>query len=547
MIVNIQKIIFFNKQVDNNLCFNELPKININEKIQNINAEYNKKVNIINNNQKLNEKKKITKIKTLTTKKNNSIINIDKIIKTKKIKIYPTKQQICILDNWFNECTKVYNFCIKKYNKNKSFFEKMDISIKMKIFEELYKNTDKNAPYDVLTDEIRSFLSNLKSCLSNLKNKNITHFELKTKDISKSQSILIPKTAIKLNGVYKSHLGKMKGLEKIKLNLNSINDSRLIYDKREKTYFLCIPQWEIKEVKKTKLRVVSLDPGEKIFMSYFSEIGYGHIGINMRNDILKIEKKIRRYQRILGNRINENKIINNKRRIDHKIDKIKEKYKTKNKKFKLTKIRESYKLKNNKKIQQKINRCYKKIQNKVKELHNKTALYLCKNYDRILIPVFETQNMLRNTNKLKEHLNKIYIEKGKEECKKEVKKIYKKKRLNKRVKFVLNSLSHYKFRMHLAQKCVEYGSEMVEVTEEYTSVTCTNCGTISNSYSKKREKHCCCGYKIDRDINGARNIMLKNIIKVARSGATNLPKECKTVSVMFCDTLSQHVTDCHNK
>ena len=83
------------------------------------------------------------------------------------------------------------------------------------------------------------------------------------------------------------------------------------------------------------------------------------------------------------------------------------------------------------------------------------------------------------------------------------------KRLSKRVKYVLNSLSHYKFRQHLANKCREYGCEMIIVTEEYTSMTCTKCGKISNK-CRSRIKECeNCRYKINRDVNGARNILIK--------------------------------------
>ena len=102
-----------------------------------------------------------------------------------------------------------------------------------------------------------------------------------------------------------------------------------------------------------------------------------------------------------------------------------------------------------------------------------------------MIPVFETQNMLRNKKYTKEYFNNLIQEKGEEECKKEVRQVYKKRRLNRRVKFVLNNLSHYKFRQHLAHKCEEYGSKLHIVTEEYTSKTCTNCGEQSSKYNSK--------------------------------------------------------------
>ena len=116
----------------------------------------------------------------------------------------------------------------------------------------------------------------------------------------------------------------------------------------------------------------------------------------------------------------------------------------------------------------------------------------------------------------KKYFNNLLEEKGEEECKKEIKEITKKRRLNGRVKFVLSQLSHYKFKEHLKKKSIEYGSEIIIVTEEFTSKTCTNCGCQGTSYDKKRIKQCVCGVKIDRDINGARNILIKNIKKVVR-------------------------------
>lgn len=52
------------------------------------------------------------------------------------------------------------------------------------------------------------------------------------------------------------------------------------------------------------------------------------------------------------------------------------------------------------------------------------------------------------------------------------------------------------------------------VTEEYTSKTCGKCGHMSDKY-KNRVKECeKCNNKINRDLNGSRNILLKNIEKV---------------------------------
>jgi len=319
----------------------------------------------------------------------------------------------------------------------------------------------------------------------------------------------------------------MKGMN-LKLNLDDIGDCRLIYDKLYKNYYIAIPYYiEVKENETKNIKVVSIDPGEKIFASFYSEHNYGDIGKNIRNKILPIEKKIRQYQRILSNKQNDNK--NNKKIRNKKKEKIKEKGKQVIEK----EMRANNKLRNKKHIIKKINNCYKKIKNIVKELHNKTAIYLVKNYNKIILPELETQKMVKNIKKDKEYFNKLKKEKGEEESKKEIKRVYKQRRLNKRVKFVLNSISHYKFKLHLIQKCKEYGKELIIVTEENTSKTCTNCGKKSENYSKEREKNCECGYKIDRDINGARNIYIKNINKVVKPRETILPMECNKLFKML--------------
>lgn len=533
---------FFNDLVLNNLISDKNDLIDVNDEEKKINDNFEKQIKKINECDKFDDKKKQIKIKTLTTKKNKAIKNIERTTKTLKIKIYLNNKQKTILNNWFNECIRVYDFCVRKYNYDKSYFINMDRSDKVKIFNDLYGLNEKNAPYDILSDEVRIFFSNLKSCKTNLKNGNIKHFELKSKDVSKSQSIFLPKTSIKNNGFYISHLKNMKGVN-LKLNLDDIGDSRLIYDKENNEYYLSIPYYKKITKNNNKIRVVSIDPGEKIFASFYSEINYGHIGKNIRNKILPIEKKIRRYQRILSNKKNDYKEINGKRLRDYKFNKIKTKYNKQGKKINNIKLRNNSVLRNKKHIKTKIRRCYKKIKNVVKELHNKTSLYFVKNYDKILLPKFETQNMIRNKIFNKEYFNKLNLEKGKEECKKEIRKVYKQRKLNGRVKFVLNNLSHYKFKMHLLNKCKEYGSELIEVTEEYTSKTCTNCGIQSMNYSKDRIKECVCGCKMDRDINGARNIMIKNIKKVVRPWDTIHPEECEKVSVIN----NQFITNCNKK
>jgi len=124
----------------------------------------------------------------------------------------------------------------------------------------------------------------------------------------------------------------------------------------------------------------------------------------------------------------------------------------------------------------------KKIKGLVTELHNKTSLYLCKNYDRVMVTNFS--------------------------CKKVNGKYGK---LNKDTKKVLGALSHYKFRQRLQNKCAEYRCQYLEVTEEYTSKTCSNCGMIKDELKGERTYTCKgCKQTINRDVNGSINIFIKN-------------------------------------
>jgi len=241
--VNFNTNYFFNDLLLSNLIFYKDNVVDVNDEEKKISDNFEKQIKKINKCDKFDDKKKQIKIKTLTTKKNKAIKNIERTTKTLKIKIYPNNKQKTILDNWFNECIRVYDFCVRKYNYDKSYFINMDRSDKVKIFNDLYELNEKNAPYDILSDEVRIFFSNLKSCKTNLKNGNIKHFELKSKDVSKSQSIFLPKTSIKSNGFYLSHLKNMKGVN-LKLNLDDIGDSRLICDKENNEYYLSIPYYK---------------------------------------------------------------------------------------------------------------------------------------------------------------------------------------------------------------------------------------------------------------------------------------------------------------
>lgn len=448
-------------------------------------------------NKKIESEQNETKKKTLITKLQKKINEINTVTRVKQIPVNFNDKQKNIIQEWILECKKVYNYCIDKLDTDNKYFNKGYKAIKANLLSEIYGNSDKPVPYDVVSDEIRIMTSNLKSCFTNLKNKNIKKFKLGKKKMKKGNySLLIPSKSIQQNSIFKNILGKIENFD---INFDITHDSRLFYNNYENTYILMIPCDVKCKIIKNRESICSIDPGEKKFIEFVGEKSHGFIGKNMRKILLKIRNRISKLQKILS--------------------------KNKNKK--------GDKIKNKKQIKGKIKKMYKKIKNIVKELHNQTADYLCKNYEKILIPKFETQKMIRKKT-FKDHKKEV-INKGKnhEERKKIAKEFTKKCRLSKKVKYVLNTLSHFSFRQHLLNKAQEYGCEVKVVTEEYTSMTCSKCGHLSSVYENRIKKCENCDKLIDRDLNGAINILHKNISvfkhKAIKPKATCVPKSVKTL------------------
>jgi putative transposase len=125
------------------------------------------------------------------------------------------------------------------------------------------------------------------------------------------------------------------------------------------------------------------------------------------------------------------------------------------------------------------NRVRDRLENLVDDFHYKTIDYLTKNYETIILPTFESQKLL--------------------------------KKLDSRItRRMLLAYKHYQFKVRLQQKCEVRKRTLLICTEEYTSKTCGGCGCIKNDLGRLEVYDCNrCGVRMDRDTNGARNIMIK--------------------------------------
>ncbi|NJK65632.1 MAG: transposase [Microcoleus sp. SU_5_3] len=123
-----------------------------------------------------------------------------------------------------------------------------------------------------------------------------------------------------------------------------------------------------------------------------------------------------------------------------------------------------------------------KIQNLVEELHKKSAHFLTTNYQVIFLPTFETSQMVRRA----------------------------KRKINKKSVRQMLTWAHYRFKQIIKHQADRNGSIVVDVSEAYTSKTCGKCGHIHRKLGGSKVFKCPnCQTVIERDLNGARNILLR--------------------------------------
>jgi putative transposase len=255
----------------------------------------------------------------------------------------------------------------------------------------------------------------------------------------RQQTAFIPKTAIKDCGVYHTILGKSTLKESLPKNFS---DGRLTLAYGE--YYLIVCEEVQPRSTDSQGRVVALDPGVRTFMSFFSESSYGWIGDNANLHIQKLCFKL-----------------------DKLISKMSQARSQQKQRFKKS-----------------ADRLRSKIQHMVKELHHKTAKFLVDNFDVILLPSFESSQMVSKSRR------KIRA---------------------KSVRQML-TLSHYQFKKHLEWKAWESGKiALTSINEAYTSKTVSWTGEVVKIGGSRVIKDAN-GNCMNRDLNGARGIFLRALV-----------------------------------
>ena len=126
-------------------------------------------------------------------------------------------------------------------------------------------------------------------------------------------------------------------------------------------------------------------------------------------------------------------------------------------------------------------RMHLRIENLINELHKKTARFLVANFDVLLLPTFETSDMVKRG----------------------------KRRIRSKTARNLLGLAHYRFGTFLRHKAEEFGVTVISVSEAYTTKTVSWTGEVLENVGGASVVVGCDGERMDRDYNGARGIYLR--------------------------------------
>ena len=430
------------------------------------------------------------------------IMDEEDIIVTRKIRIYPSKKQKLFFNKCFGTTRFIYNKvvefinqkyyekkeeinklknngcikfiknnqCCKSLSDNHSYFcnkhkkSKINYDFKLNLpylrKQVLVNDKDlptdmlwlKEIPYDTRQLVIKDFIGAYKAAITNLKKGNHEYFSMKYKSRKNpSQIFHIDKRAIKPNLFLfkKRKIGRLRTRKRMKKwiekNINGIIHDCKIIRYKPNQYYLLLSKNQKNISIKASCKSVSLDPGIRTFQTFYSPDG---VAGKLGKNIFK--KHLYKYAK----------------KIDI-LDTIKSKCKKRKTKMNISK--KQFLLRT-------------KIKNVITDYHWKIAHFLCTNFETIIIPDFKVKKMT----------------------------LKRKRNITNNITRKMLTLSHYGFKKKLEHKCKIYKRRLIVTSEAYTSKTCGVCGNVDKNLGSKKILQCHkCNIEIDRDYNGARNILLR--------------------------------------
>ena len=377
--------------------------------------------------------------------------SVDTVTRSRKIPLSLSREQKKTLRFWAAGKRAAYNATLKYLQRHKGKTPYWS-GIKAKIIKQL-PNCYKEVPYQIKGDAVREAWQ----AFTNAKIKGKQTGELQNLRFQSrrmpTQSLFIPTSAIRDNGIYPRLLGDLQYTEELPANfykkrakgepkpIDEIQDSRLLCE--DGRWYLCLTYKETTHSPTTgALRVVALDPGVREFLTYFSETGFGWLG---------------------------SQAINRIHRLCSHLDGL------------LSRIATCTLRRKKRTMRRAANQIRKRIRCLVKELHCKLVHFLVSNFDVILLPSFDTSQMvIKSQRKLK---------------KKSVRQML--------------TLSHYKFKQRLLEKAKQCRKSVIIVNEAYTSKTLSWTGEQKQKLGGSKIITAQDGTSMHRDLNGARGILVR--------------------------------------
>ena len=376
----------------------------------------------------------------------------------RRIRLHPNRQDIRTLSKWFGAVRKTYNWALGHIKNNKVPSHKISDPYWMvnrfvtscnipPSLAYLHESTPKHVREGAIRDLVLAYKTNWAKWKKNPGHR----FDIKYRSKKAGdQAIVIPSVAVDLmrSGIAKIYPTFLTGI--IHYNTQSWtgdvrSDCRLEKDALGH-FYLCIPYVRACDNQAGGAGWVALDPGVRTLLTGWSPDG-------------------RAFQVAPAD-------VSRIYRLCSWLDKLNAKH-------------SQAKGRHKQQMQKAIVRARLRIRHIVDEVHCKTAHYLCSRYSDILLPEFQTQNMVKDRRV---------------------------RRIGSKTARAMLTWAHYRLKQRLIQKCASVGVRVHICTEEYTSKTCTCCGRIKNNLGGAKIYRCdCCHSMIDRDLNGARNIFLKNV------------------------------------
>ncbi len=419
-----------------------------------------------------------------------------------RYRIYPTREQIKLLNHQMFVYNQAYNICLnlwqKEQEKNKNFPKEHRVHRKATSYDAVVKRAlrFRKIPFKtVVTQQVRiNFLKAVKKAFSK------DTISKREKAIKNAQTNKEKVKALKLG------IPKFKSSKDIEQSFNWNNQGYSIIDtdnKRLKILRVMKQDFKVRWHRdlpdNTKIKSITFSKDAIDYYVSFNIEFEKEIDLEVSINNLDISKSmgidLNGYNIALSQPINNNHLINNNasnRKViqNSRIIKILQRKQSRRVKKWIDSGKKDKISKNFKKTQRKLNKKYKKLTNQKTDLYHKISKTLTDKFELIAVEELKIKNMSKSAKGNE-------INRGKN--------VKAKAGLN---KTILNA-SFYQFQSMLEYKSKLNGKLFVKVDPKYTSLECSICGNRDKANRPKQDYFKCtkCGYETNPDIQASKTIL----------------------------------------